>query len=170
MEIEIMEAFTSIKSDQEIGMPDVEHELARLKARRNVPSVSPFRKIAATIAIVVAISGIAVAAVVNHQAITNFFTGNRTSVEAEAQPQLAPSDTIPAKPKVVKFANSELEEIMTSIGCNYGKSVIFKKEELKHVHLHFQYDTSEKLERVILCLNMFEKIKIRLNGDKLEVE
>ena len=45
MELKIMEAFTSVKSDKEIGLPNVEEELAKLMARKNKRRVIFFRKI-----------------------------------------------------------------------------------------------------------------------------
>lgn len=171
MEIEIMEAFTSMKSDREIGMPDIEQELAKLTERMETRASSLSRKIASTIAVLVAISGIAVAAVVNHQAIVNFFSGNKeTTVSAENRLQSTTSDSIAATPKVVKFENSELAEIMSSISNTYKTDVTFKDVEKKHIHLHFQYYTSDKLEQVIISLNMFEKIDVKLVDGKLEVE
>lgn len=64
MELEVMRAFASRKSDQEIGMPDVEQELARLKARM-APSNAGFslRKIAAILVAVLMLTGLSYAAV-----------------------------------------------------------------------------------------------------------
>ena len=171
MEIEIMEAFTSMKSDREIGMPDIEQELAKLTVGRYAHGSTFLSKIASTIAILVAISGIAVAAIVNHQAIANFFSGYKeTIVSAENRLKSITSDSIAATPKVIEFENSELAEIMNSIGNTYKTDVRFKEEEKKHIHLHFQYNTSDKLDQVIFSLNMFEKINIKLVDGKLEVE
>lgn len=176
MEIKIMEAFTSMKSYQEIGMPNVEEELAKLMARKNRRRVVFFRKMAASIAFAVAICGIAVAAIVNHGAIPSFFFGKTNSIAEEKQMRISndltiiPSDTVTVTSGVVMFENSELADIMLSISNAYKKEVVFKNEELKHVHLHFQYKTEDKLELVLQSLNMFEKINVKLNDDKLEVE
>lgn len=174
---EVMEAFTSMKSDQDIGMPNVEQELAKLKAKRNSQSVSAFRKIAASIAIVLAISGIAVAAIINHQAIYSLLTDNDSNTISETSTAIipnelliTPSDTVVVKPGVVMFENAELDEIMTSISNNYKIEVVFKKEELKHLHLHYQYNTEDKLEQVLQTLNSFEKINVNNNKGKLEVQ
>ena len=176
MEIKIMEAFTSMKSDQEIGMPNVEEELAKLMARKNRRRVVFFRKMAASIAFAVAICGIAVAAIVNHGAISDFFSGKTNSIAEEKLMRISndltiiPSDTVTITSGVMMFENSELADIMQSISNAYKKEVVFKNEELKHVHLHFQYNTEDKLEQVLQSLNMFEKINVKLNDDKLEVE
>ena len=59
---------------------------------------------------------------------------------------------------------------MTSISNNYHVNVEFSNKELKTIRLHFRYNTSDSLEDVIKTLNMFEKIKVRYNNEKLEVE
>lgn len=176
MEIKIMEAFTSMKSDKEIGMPNVEEELAKLMARKNKRRVAFFRKIAASIAFAVAICGIAVAAIVSHGVIPDFFSGKTNSIAEEKLMRISndltiiPSDTVTITSGVMMFENSELADIMQSISNAYKKEVVFKNEELKHVHLHFQYNTEDKLEQVLQSLNMFEKINVKFNDDKLEVE
>lgn len=176
MEIKIMEAFTSMKSDQEIGMPNVEKELAKLMVIKKRQRVVFFRKLAASIAFAVAICGITVAAIVNHGAIPEFFSDKTKSIAEEKQMgipnglTITPSDTVTVTSGVMMFENSELADIMLSISNAYKKEVVFKNEELKHVHLHFQYKTEDKLELVLKSLNMFEKINVKLNDDKLEVE
>lgn len=78
MELEVMRAFASRKSDQELGMPDVEQELARLKARRSdLPRMggnrggrlSLLRKVAAILVAALMLTGLSYAAV-----RTSFFT------------------------------------------------------------------------------------------------
>lgn len=171
-----MEAFTSMKSDQEIGMPNVEKELAKLMVRKKRQRVVFFRKLAASIAFAVAVCGITVAAIVNHGAIPEFFSDKTKDIAEEKQMgipndlTIIPSDTVTVTSGVVMFENSELADIMQSISNAYKKEVVFKNEELRHVHLHFQYNTEDKLEQVLQSLNMFEKINVKLNDDKLEVE
>lgn len=175
LELELMEAFTSTKSDQEIGMPDVEHELSQVMARRR-GNGWPFRKVAVSVAIVVAVTGMAVAAVVKYAGMSHLFTGTKTTQMARASLGevpvdllIVPSDTIAVKPGMVRYDNAELVEIMTSLSNTYRKEVVFRKEELKHLHLHFQYSTEDKLEQVLQSLNMFEKITVKLNDGILEV-
>lgn len=176
MELKIMEAFTSMKSNQEIGMPNVEEELARLLARKNRRRVVFLRKIAASIVFAVVICGIAVAAIVNHGAIPDFFSDKTNNIAEEEQMRIPydqtiiPSDTVTVTSGVVMFENSELADIMQGISNAYKKEIVFKNEELRHVHLHFQYNTEDKLELVLQGLNMFEKINVKLDDDKLEVE
>ncbi len=157
-------------------MPNVEDELAKLMARKNRQRVISFRRIAAAIATVLAISGIAIAAIVNRGVISDFYYSNNKSIVAEKQAKISnevtiiPSDSVTIASGVMMFEDSELADIMLSISNAYKKEVVFKNEELKYIHLHYHYNTDDKLEHVLQSLNMFEKINVKLNNDKLEVE
>lgn len=179
IEFELMEAFTSEKSDKDIGMPDIEQELALVKEKYGIRIFPPMRKIAASVAIIMALGGITLAAVVNGDRLALFFTGNKempasavtkTSVARNNELIIMPSDTVIVEKGDITFDDSSLADIMTSISNNYKINVEFNNKELKAIRLHFKYNTSDSLEDVVKALNMFEKIKVRHNNEKLEVE
>lgn len=179
IEFELMEAFTSEKSDKDIGMPDIEQELALVKEKHGRRIFPPMRKIAASVAIIMALGGITLAAVVNGDRIARFFTGNKevpasavtkTLVARNNELIIMPSDTVIVEKGDITFDDSSLADIMTSISNNYNINVEFNNKELKAIRLHFKYNTSDSLEDVVKALNMFEKIKVRHNNEKLEVE
>lgn len=179
IEFELMEAFTSEKSDKDIGMPDIEQELALVKEKHGRRIFPPMRKIAASVAIIMALGGITLAAVVNGDRLALFFTGNKempasavtkTSVARNNELIIMPSDTVIVEKGDITFDDSSLADIMTSISNNYNINVEFNNKELKAIRLHFKYNTSDSLEDVVKALNMFEKIKVRHNNEKLEVE
>lgn len=179
IEFELMEAFTSEKSDKDIGMPDIEQELALVKEKHGIRIFPPMRKIAASVAIIMALGGITLAAVVNGDRLAQFFTGNKelpasavtkTSVARNNELIIMPSDTVIVEKGDITFDDSSLADIMTSISNNYNINVEFNNKELKAIRLHFKYNTSDSLEDVVKALNMFEKIKVRHNNEKLEVE
>lgn len=179
--LDVMEAFTSMHTDHEIGMPDVSQELARVKAsvnaRRHRHAMTRLRKTAAVAAIVIAVSGVALAAVVSHTSIASLFTDTRQpsaapapapSVASPVSQSVAPADSI-THPEMVSFDHATLSDIMASIGHTYGKTVIFCNDDLRPLRLHFRYSTGDTLQQVIESLNMFEKITVTINGDNLEV-
>ncbi len=179
IEFELMEAFTSEKSDKDIGMPDIEQELAMVKEKHGRRIFPPMRKIAASVAIIMALGGITLAAVVNGDRFALFFTGNKempasavtkTSVARNNELIIMPSDTVIVEKGDITFDDSSLADIMTSISNNYNINVEFNNKEQKAIRLHFKYNTSDSLEDVVKALNMFEKIKVRHNNEKLEVE
>lgn len=179
IEFELMEAFTSEKSDKDIGIPDIEQELALVKEKHGRRIFPPMRKIAASVAIIMALGGITLAAVVNGDRLALFFTSNKempasavtkTSVARNNELIIMPSDTVIVEKGDITFDDSSLADIMTSISNNYNINVEFNNKELKAIRLHFKYNTSDSLEDVVKALNMFEKIKVRHNNEKLEVE
>ena len=180
IEFELMEAFTSEKSDKDIGMPDIEQELAMVKEKHSRQTFLPMRKIAASVAIIMALSGITLAAVVNSDRLAQFFIHNKeempvsavtkTSVTKKSDLIIMPSDTVVVQKGDIIFDDTCLADIMTSISNNYHINVEFSNKELKSIRLHFRYNTSDSIEDVIKTLNMFEKIKVRYDNEKLEVE
>lgn len=174
MEIKIMETFTSMKSDQEIGMPNVEDELSKLLRKKNKQTKNHWRKIAASVAATVTVCCIAVAAIINHGMMAS--DGNKAEVtEKVCMPEanntlIVPVDTALTVPRIATFDNAELCEIMDSISNIYKVEVVFANEEVKHLHLHFKFCTADKLNDVIQHLNMFEKINIKEKEGILEVE
>ena len=138
-------------------------------------AILPFRKIAALFLGIVMLSGFAYAAV-----RTSFFTqpwSKEPKVEAavvtEAVPSLltiVPNDSVQKPAGVFTFDNHELTDILTSICNAYKVEIQFKDEEQKHIRLHFSYDTKDKLEDVIESMNTFQKFRLELKDNKLNVE
>ena len=181
-EIEMLrQAFADGRTDEQIQMPDAEAELSTFMTahknqfeRRNVRL--PFmRKIAALFLGIVMLSGFAYAAV-----RTRFFTQPwsqepkaETVVVAEAVPAsllIVPNDSVQKPAGVVTFENHELTDILTSICNAYRVEIVFKDEEQKHIRLHFSYDTKDKLEDVIESMNTFQKFRLEMKDNKLNVE
>lgn len=144
-------------------------------APRRRTAILPFRKIAALFLGIVMLSGFAYAAV-----RTSFFTQPwskepkvETAVVAEAVPAsllIVPNDSVQKPAGVVTFDNHELTDILTSICNAYRVEIVFKDEEQKHIRLHFSYDTKDKLEDVIESMNTFQKFRLELKDNKLNVE
>lgn len=174
MEIKIMEAFTSMKSDQEIGMPDVEDELSKLLRNRDKQAKNHWRKTAASVVAIITVCCIAVAAIINHGIIAsdvNKAEATENVFLPEAKNALSiPADTAMTMSRIVAFDNAELCEIMDSISKIYKVEAVFVNEDAKHLHLHFKFYTDDRLNDVIQNLNMFEKINIKEKEGILEVE
>lgn len=172
MNQEIMEAFTSMKSDQEIGMPDIEQELVRVKAQHQARRPkSMWRKVAASVAVIVTVCGLALAAVVYRASVQP--AEPTAAVEAPSVPAellIVPNDSVETPSGIIRFDNAELVDIMTSISNAYQREVVFSDEQKKHIRLHFQYNTTYPLTKVVEALNTFEKIQVSCNDKRLEVK
>ena len=176
MELEVMRAFTSLKSDPEIGLPDVEQELARVKSRRKKPTASPLRKIAAILVAALMLTGLGYAAV-----RTSFFTQSWNEDKA----QVAEVNTVEADPtehivytpeikmvgdSVILFKDFRLDSIMMQIDKYYQVESQFADAESRSMRLLFKWNRQHSLEEVLERMNGFERLKVRREENKLIVE
>ena len=174
---ECRELYTLMAKVKGAVMSDVLNDSNRhaLVPRRRAAIIS-LRKIAALFLGIVMLSGFAYAAV-----RTSFFTqpwSEQPVAEVEVVPLpetekkliLLPNDSIPAAKGDVTFEDNELEEVLRSI-CNvYKVEIVFRKEEQKHIRLHFSYNTDDKLKDVVEDMNLLKKFSLKLNDNKLTVE
>ncbi len=175
MELEVMRAFTSRKSDQEIGLPDVEQELVRVKSRRKRPTVYPLRKIAAILVTAVMLTGFSYAAV-----RTSFFTKGwealPSSPKVEA-PQASAAHTDHDTPPLgedgkgaVLFKNARLDSVVTCIASHYKLKVRFADESAKEIRMLLKWNKEHPVDEVLDLLNGFERIKVHREADELVIE
>lgn len=175
-----MRAFNSQKTNQEIGMPDVEQELHRLKARRTESHATvgsrrvhhPLRQIAAMLVAALMLTGLGYAAV--H---TNFFTASWTEFPAATTVQAArdtdgaePQESASATDSIVLFRNAPLDSIMTCIAQHYRMNTRFADESTKSIRMLLKWNTSQPLTEVLNMLNGFERVKVRRDKNTLIVE
>ena len=183
MELEVMRAFVSRKSDQEIGMPDVEQELARLKARRkDCASASEqhagisLRKIAAILVAVLMLTGLSYAAV-----RTSFFTQawdeDKAQVTDVTTIDADPTESIVYSPEikmvgdsVVLFKDFRLDSIMMQIDQHYQVTTRFADESVRGIHMLLKWNPKQPLDEVLNLLNGFERLKVYREKDELIIE
>lgn len=138
----------------------------------------PLLKIAAAVASVMMLSGIAWAA------FGGYFAKEKSPQETartdlhQGSPATA-ADTLlvppyprtPAPPKNVVFENVELQAILQKMTEHYRlEGVSYSRQELRHLRLYYEWDTAASLQAVLDELNAFEQIKISTDGKKLNVE
>ena len=185
MELEVMRAFTSRKSDQAMGMPDVEQELARLKARRSdLPRMggsrggrlSLLRKVAAILVAALMLTGLSYAAV-----RTSFFTQGWNEDKAQVA-EVKSADADPTEhtayapeikmvgDSVILFKDFRLDSIMMQIDKYYQVESQFADTESRSMRLLFKWNRQHSLEEVLERMNGFERLKVRREEDKLIVE
>lgn len=185
MELEVMRAFASRKTDQEMGMPDVEQELARLRAGRSDLSrmggsrrehLWPLRKVAAILVAALMLTGLSYAAV-----RTSFFTQSWNEVKAQvAEVQTAdadPTEHTAYAPEikmvgdsVILFKDYRLDSIMMQIDKYYQVESQFADAESRSMRLLFKWNRQHSLEEVLERMNGFERFKVRREENKLIVE
>lgn len=139
--------------------------------------------IAASVAVVLALGGIAYAAIQHYGR-----TRNETRVETKAEEKKTqertatiaaetPQSTLETEKEertaaeTKTFDNIELSEILSEIAAFYGiETVTFNSEETRHLRFYLTWNPQESVESIVSILNHYEKVNIRIVDNKMIVE
>ena len=174
-----------INVDEEWEKFSQEHHLqeeATQNAAQNAAShpITSWRKLAASIAGFVLISGIAFAAI--HTYIKR--SQEPTQVTADTHPEVIKSDSAkqvaakdslthpkPEKPAIHKtFENVAFEKMISEIASYYDLQVKFENNEDKTLRLYYEWDSHSSIENIVKELNQFENVNIELQQNELIVK
>ena len=142
--------------------------------------ITSWRKLAASIAGFVLISGIAFAAI--HTYIKR--SQKPTLVTADTHPEVIKSDSAkqvaakdslthpkPEKPAIHKtFENVAFEKMLSEIASYYDLQVKFENNEDKTLRLYYEWDSHSSIENIVKELNQFENVNIELQQNELIVK
>jgi hypothetical protein len=165
-----------INVDEEWEKFSQEHQLQE-KATHPITS---WRKLAASIASFVLISGIAFAAI--HTYIKR--SQEPTQVIADTHPEVIKSDSTkqvaakdslthpkPEKPVIHKtFENVAFEQMLSEIASYYDLQVKFENNEDKTLRLYYEWNSHSSIENIVKELNQFENVNIELQQNELIVK
>lgn len=142
--------------------------------------ITSWRKLAASIAGFVLISGIAFAA------IHTYIKRNQepTQVTADTHPEAIKSDSVkqvaakdslthpkPEKPAIHKtFENVAFEQMLSEIASYYDLQVKFENNEDKTLRLYYEWNSHSSIENIVKELNQFENVNIELQQNELIVK
>lgn len=153
-------------------------ETVSIRVRPMQEKNHPLLKIAAAVAAVMMLSGIAWAA------FGSYFAKEKSRQETtrtdlhQGSPATA-ADTLVVSPQLgttapqenVVFENVELQAILQKMTEHYRlEGIDYSRQELRHLRLYYEWDTAASLQAVLDELNAFEQIKISTDGKKLNVE
>lgn len=174
-----------INVDEEWEKFSQEHQLqeeASQNAAQEAAShpITSWRKLAASIAGFVLISGIAFAAI--HTYIKR--SQEPTQVTADTHPEVIKSDSAkqvaakdslahpkPEKPAIHKtFENVAFEQMISEIASYYDLQVKFENNEDKTLRLYYEWDSHLSIENIVKELNQFENVNIELQQNELIVK
>lgn len=174
-----------INVDEEWEKFSQEHQLqeeATQNAAQEAAShpITSWRKLAASIAGFVLISGIAFAAI--HTYIKR--SQEPTQVTADTHPETMKSDSTkqvaakdslthpkPEKPAIHKtFENVAFEKMLSEIASYYDLQVKFENNEDKTLRLYYEWDSHSSIENIVKELNQFENVNIELQQNELIVK
>ena len=142
--------------------------------------ITSWRKLAASIAGFVLISGIAFAAI--HTYIKR--SQEPTQVTADTHPEVIKSDSVkqvaakdslthpkPEKPAFHKtFENVAFEQMISEIASYYDLQVKFENNEDKTLRLYYEWNSHSSIEDIVKELNQFENVNIELQQNELIVK
>ena len=142
--------------------------------------ITSWRKLAASIAGFVLISGIAFAAI--HTYIKR--SQETTQVTADTHPEAIKSDSVkqvaakdslthpkPEKPAIHKtFENVAFEQMISEIASYYDLQVKFENNEDKTLRLYYEWNSHSSIENIVKELNQFENVNIELQQNELIVK
>ena len=142
--------------------------------------ITSWRKLAASIAGFVLISGIAFAAI--HTFIKR--SQEPTQVTADTHPEVIKSDSVklvaendslthpkPEKPAIHKtFENVAFEKMISEIASYYDLQVKFENSEDKTLRLYYEWNSHSSIENIVKELNQFENVNIELQQNELIVK
>lgn len=163
--------------DEEWEKFSQEHQLQEAGASHPITS---WRKLAASIAGFVLISGIAFAAI--HTYIKR--SQETTQITADTHPEAIKSDSVkqvagkdslthpkPEKPAIHKtFENVAFEQMISEIASYYDLQVKFENNEDKTLRLYYEWNSHSSIENIIKELNQFENVNIELQQNELIVK
>ena len=142
--------------------------------------ITSWRKLAASIAGFVLISGIAFAAI--HTFIKR--SQEPTQVTADTHPEVIKSNSVkqvaendslthpkPEKPAIHKtFENVAFEKMLSEIASYYDLQVKFENNEDKTLRLYYEWNSHSSIENIVKELNQFENVNIELQQNELIVK
>lgn len=142
--------------------------------------ITSWRKLAASIAGFVLISGITFAAI--HTYIKR--SQEPTQVTADTHPEVINSDSAkqvaakdslthpkPEKPAIHKtFENVAFEQMISEIASYYDLQVKFENNEDKTLRLYYEWNSHSSIENIVKELNQFENVNIELQQNELIVK
>lgn len=142
--------------------------------------ITSWRKLAASIAGFVLISGIAFAAI--HTYIKR--SQETTQITADTHPEVIKSDSAkqvtakdslthpkPEKPAIHKtFENVAFDQMISEIASYYDLQVKFENNEDKTLRLYYEWNSHSSIENIVKELNQFEHVNIELQQNELIVK
>ena len=132
-------------------------------------------KIAATFIGILMMSGIAFAAIhiIRHTSNAGVEPQKPIQETTIANPHQLPADTVKTDsipPKVVRYDEATLEQILTDMADHYGLTLNWKSEKVKTLRLFYIWNKQLSASESTKQLNNFERFHIELNDSIITVE
>ena len=172
-----------LKQEQEAVETDVDAAWEKFNEEHQLDKSlekASWRKIAASIAGFVLISGIAFAAIHTYirksqKPMPIAENTEVTTVGDSVKSDIAKMDSLATakkeKPAIRKtFENVAFSQMMAEIAAYYDLQVKFMSEDAKTLRLYYEWDSHTKIEDVIKELNQFENVDIALDNHEIIIK
>ena len=190
----LMAKTKSAAQSSQITDDEIDAEWQRLiKSKQNHAAVIPlWRKIAAAVAIMIALFGFAYAAIrTGFFGVEKIITSKETPLKVENVDSVATKDNeattqeitqdseenvkesteeVPVKAEPRLYDNVPLEQILTDLSEYYHVDIEYSSEDVRSLRLYYQWEPDYSLDKVIEMLSHFETFNIHREGNKLIVE
>ena len=190
----LMAKTKSAAQASQITDDEIDAEWQRLvHSRQNHAAVIPlWRKIAAAVAIMIALFGFTYAAIrTGFFGVEKIITSKETPHKVENVDSVATKDNeaiiqkisqdseesteenteeTTAKTEPRLYDNVPLEQILTELSAYYHVDVEYSSEDVRSLRLYYQWEPEYSLDKVIEMLSNFETFSIHQEGNKLIVE
>ena len=176
----------ALSSNSSLGnsSPNIDEEWEKFSQEHQLQEeathpITSWRKLAASIAGFVLISGIAFAAITyikRSQEPTQVTADTHPeAIKSDSAKQVARKDSLthpkPEKPVIHKtFENVAFEQMLSVIASYYDLQVKFENNEDKTLRLYYEWDSYSSIENIVKELNQFENVNIELQQNELIVK
>lgn len=166
--------------EQTITDAEVEAAWERFRKEKLCPSihrnnVRVLRKIAASVAILMVVAGISIAAVMKWNLFRSNIKTETSAIETISDNKAIETmksttsfpDTITGKHL---FENVKLDVILSEISRHYAVTPIYYNKVVGELRLYYEWNSNNTLESVINELNLFEHVNIEQHADSIIVK
>ena len=152
-----------------------EREWQRMRSRMGLKGHGATWRIAASVAGLVLVSGLAIAAFrpggfLRQEKYFEPLPSNQVSTTRPEPQKTQDSQAENDEQESIVFDNQTLEEILSQMAHYYRAEVIFQSERIRQLRFHFVWRKGETLQQTVKRLNYFEHVDIKLQDGKLIVE
>ena len=177
---ELMEATAQLKqammsNENDVNNVDAEWQRFAQTHLTEQKQERSWLKIAATFIGILMMSGIAFAAIHIIRHVSNAGGEPQKPIQETtiANSHQLPADTLKTDsipPKVVRYDEATLEQILTDMADYYGLTLNWKSEEAKTLRLFYIWNKQQSAVEAIRSMNSFERIRLELSDSILTAD
>ncbi len=157
-----------LSSNTQYQSPNTNHQSPNTNHQSLTTQHPIWRRVAAVVAVLLVISGLALAAIFMERRQQPAPPANTQQPSPITHHPAAVTPLAPQpEPQQVLFEDAELQTILQQVGEYYQKKVVFSNDSTRHIRLYIKWNQAESANEMIERLNNFEKVNIKLDGNNI---